>query len=303
MKLILGALSAFLVSSVYASEQPKNEVIPTSDKITSRKLGVCNGNIVVNYNGRKIDPGHPLHEWRGMRSVLSSVPDSFVEESRGFKITDRFDLNSGLAQIMSAERIECLTEGEDATFSFYIQLEDTQGNPFVCTTPIWNQPESCPLLSFRIQKQDGTSTWFNVRNQSGEDWKADDWNLYTATFKINSDLGNANSVYFTVRGTAQPINYIVSDVKFIAHAYETHEPSPGSGSVIDAPAQTPTTSQPTTKYVEESDADKEAVLGPEEDVVDLEPYVSPQADLCDVGLDNGFFEVRMREQTYYLNYV
>ena len=204
--------------------------LPFLSSSSSRQLGdICEGNLIQNSDGVSPDQSNFQYEWRGMRCDISLVDDAYRPGSKAYKASNRFDLNSGLGQTVSAERMGCLTEGEVVSISFRMKLEDASGEPFACSTSAWNKPNTCPLLSFRVEKADGTSVWFNSWNkanlQATGGWKADQWNLYTTRFPVNADMATARSLYFTIRGPSKPIVYYLSDATFTLDVHQSSSPT------------------------------------------------------------------------------
>jgi len=224
-------------------------VLVTHDSDARRQLSVCMENLFHNADGNHQDTGHPGSDWIGDRCDLEIVPNGYSPGFQAFKVNNRFDFNAGMSQYFVDERLNCLVEGDDATLSLKIKLEDEFGNPFACVGSEWNQPTSCPLASLRIERTDGSSTWFNLNNQynyhADGGWKANEWNVYTALFTISDDLANAASMYFTLRGVAQSNSVIVSDPMLILHGSFTDTPT-SDPTRAPTPATLAPTSDPTS---------------------------------------------------------
>ena len=187
MKILISVLSALLAGGLcqakltsnlkgFALKQKSDELQEFQIPSMSRNLGVCEENLILNSDGNLL-ADDPLHAWAGMRCAVDFVDDGYLPGSKAFKVFDRYDYNSGISQYLSEASMECLTAGTEVTFTMWLKLEDADGNPFACVSGGWNQPTTCPLLSFRVEKQDGTSIWlneFNVAPSAGS-WQADGW--------------------------------------------------------------------------------------------------------------------------------
>ena len=165
----------------YVQDHTKSTFIAEGKNITnasiSRRLGICNENLVVNPIGNNIID--PLDQWTGIRSTLTRENDGFLPGSKSIRITNRLDMNSGPSQSFTEEHLDCFVEGRSMTFSMRIKLEDANGDGFVCDTATWNVSSTCPLLSFWVQPPIGNTFWFNSWNQANLASK-----LVTQTFLI-----------------------------------------------------------------------------------------------------------------------
>jgi len=141
-----------------------------------RNLQGCGGNYIQNSDGLDLTP------WLGSRSTLTNLEAGWQAGSQALKSTDRIDLNSGPMQYLTPQVMNCFTQGLTATFTMRMKLEDSSGTGFACSTSAWNQPNTCPLLSLRVEQADGSSAWLNSWNQANLPGKIQLIFLFTLRF-------------------------------------------------------------------------------------------------------------------------
>lgn len=151
---------------------------------------------------------------------LSIFQESRTEDGSGsLLVSDRSDRQHGPKLSIDPA---CVTNvGTTIRFCSYMKLAtNATGNyqpetcdRFVSGPGSYNHPDVCPILSFKITKQDGNVSYAYAASFVGDSWVADDWNMFAADLLVTPDIVNAVSIEMYIERLREGVDMIIDDAE------------------------------------------------------------------------------------------
>lgn len=108
----------------------------------------------------------------------------------------------------------CFMPGMVYLFEAKIKLiNESDGSPFYCDKNyLWGHELACAILTFQIEKSDGTTDWMYYNDQTKGLWGADSWNYFHTPFQVVSTIENAKKAVFYLERPAKDVSILIDEV-------------------------------------------------------------------------------------------